>query len=105
MLEGEFEHSDSTSGSGNLGKGDVQWMTAGGILHEEKQPESFLEKGGMLQGVQLWINLPKAHKLTKPKYQDIRDSDIPVVSTGNVKERVIAGNYKSVTGQHLHFHQ
>jgi redox-sensitive bicupin YhaK (pirin superfamily) len=99
VLDGEFEHSDSTGGHGNLAKGDVQWMTAGsGILHEEKQPESFLEKGGMLQGVQLWINLPKAYKLTKPKYQDIRSGDIPLAGTGIIKERVIAGNYKGVRG-------
>jgi quercetin 2,3-dioxygenase len=99
VLDGEFEHNDSTGGHGYLNKGDVQWMTAGsGILHEEKQPESFLEKGGMLQGIQLWINLPKAYKLTKPKYQDIRNENIPVIVTGGIKERVIAGNYKRVTG-------
>lgn len=99
VLDGEFEHSDSTGGHGNLAKGDVQWMTAGsGILHEEKQPDSFLEKGGMLQGIQLWINLPKANKLVKPKYQDIRSSDIPVIETGSTKQRVIAGNYSGVEG-------
>lgn len=99
VLNGEFEHRDSSGGHGNLNTGDVQWMTAGsGILHEEKQPESFLEKGGLLQGVQLWINLPRASKLTKPKYQDIRNENIPVIETGDVKERVIAGNYKGVKG-------
>jgi quercetin 2,3-dioxygenase len=99
VLNGEFEHRDSSGGHGNLNTGDVQWMTAGsGILHEEKQPDSFLEKGGILQGVQLWINLPKASKLTSPKYQDLRNNDIPIVETGSVIERVIAGNYKDVRG-------
>jgi redox-sensitive bicupin YhaK (pirin superfamily) len=99
VLNGEFEHRDSSGGHGNLNTGDVQWMTAGsGILHEEKQPDSFLEKGGMLHGIQLWINLPKANKYTAPKYQDIRDLNIPVIETDTAKERVIAGNYKGTIG-------
>lgn len=99
VLDGEFEHRDSSGGHGNLNTGDVQWMTAGsGILHEEKQPDSFLEKGGLLQGIQLWINLPKANKYTDPKYQDIRNLNIPVIETDNAKERVIAGNYKGTAG-------
>lgn len=99
LFEGEFEHRDSTGAHGKLYSGDVQWMTAGsGVLHEEKQPDEFLEKGGTVHGIQLWINLPKKFKMTKPKYQDIRKDSIPVIEDRETKLRVIAGNYKNVTG-------
>lgn len=99
LFEGEMQHRDSTGGYGRLKPGDVQWMTAGsGILHEESQPKDFLETGGLIHGIQLWVNLPKANKMTNPKYQDIRNEDIPVLKNNGVKERVIAGNYKNLTG-------
>lgn len=99
LFEGEMEHKDSTGSHGKLSGGDVQWMTAGsGVLHEEKQAAGFLERGGTIHGIQLWINLPKAKKMTTPGYQDISSVNIPAVVNGDVTERVIAGTYKGVTG-------
>jgi redox-sensitive bicupin YhaK (pirin superfamily) len=99
LFEGEMEHRDSTGSHGKLSGGDVQWMTAGsGVLHEEKQASGFLEKGGTIHGIQLWVNLPKEHKMSAPKYQDISSSSIKEFKTGKVTERVIAGNYKNETG-------
>ncbi len=99
LFEGEMEHKDSTGSHGKLSGGDVQWMTAGsGVLHEEKQAAGFLERGGTIHGIQLWINLPMAKKMTTPGYQDIASANIPTAVNGDVKERVIAGTYKGVTG-------
>ena len=99
LFEGEFEHKDSTGGYGRLTGGDVQWMTAGsGVIHVEKQPDEFVEKGGTVEGIQLWVNLPKEHKMTEPHYKDITQNTIPVMEENGSKLRVIAGNYKNVTG-------
>ena len=99
LFEGALRHRDSTGGKGSLSSGDVQWMTAGsGILHEESQPDEFLEKGGIVHGIQLWINIPKANKMHDPRYQDIRSNDIPVITGAGTIERVIAGTYKDKTG-------
>ncbi len=99
LFEGEFEHRDSSGGFGKLSGGDVQWMTAGsGIIHEEKQPDDFIEKGGIVHGIQLWINLPKGVKMSPPKYQDIRKADIPEIEDNNSKLRIIAGSHKGLTG-------
>ncbi|MGD1834515.1 MAG: pirin family protein [Nitrososphaeraceae archaeon] len=94
MLEGYFEHKDSKGNSGDLGPGDVQWMTAGsGIIHSEIPQKEFAVKGGRLHGFQLWINLPKRDKMTKPKYQNITKDKVPVVRTtdGKTTVKIIAG--------------
>ena len=77
MLEGTVEHDDSMGNSGNVDAGDVQWMTAGsGIIHQEMpQPVK-----GRMGGFQLWVNLPAAHKMMDPRYQEIKKAQIPVVS-------------------------
>jgi quercetin 2,3-dioxygenase len=99
LFKGEMQHRDSTGGKGSLSSGDVQWMTAGsGILHEETQPDEFLKNGGIIHGIQLWINLPKEHKMTVPRYQDIRSKEIPDINSEGAIERVIAGEYKGVKG-------
>lgn len=99
LFDGEMQHRDSTGGTGHLSAGDVQWMTAGsGILHEESQPEGFLKQGGVIHGIQLWINLPKKYKMSSPRYQDIASGNIPVIETGSSTERVIAGEYKGIRG-------
>ncbi|MBZ0202585.1 MAG: pirin family protein [Ignavibacteria bacterium] len=99
LFEGEMEHRDSTGSHGKLSGGDVQWMTAGsGVLHDEKQPQDFLEKGGIIHGIQLWINLPREFKMVNPGYQDIGSKDIPAINGNGVTERIIAGTYKSKTG-------
>src|SRR6185369_1981205 len=77
---GEIRHRDSSGGGGVIGPGDVQWMTAGGgLVHEEKYSNEFSRRGGTAEMVQLWVNLPAKHKLTKPRYQDLRTSAIPKV--------------------------
>lgn len=94
VYKGEVAHRDSTGSGGVIGSGDVQWMTAGsGILHEEFHSPAFSEKGGTLEMVQLWVNLPAKDKSTPPGYQSITDASIPVVelpeNAGTA--RVIAG--------------
>lgn len=77
---GELSHADSAGGSGTISKGDVQWMTAGrGIIHEEFHSPAFGQHGGVLSMLQLWINLPQAHKLTHPNYQTLKRSNMAVV--------------------------
>jgi len=101
VYKGEVEHRDSTGKGGMIGPGDVQWMTAAnGILHEEFHSEAFTRKGGTLEMVQLWVNLPAKDKNTGPGYQTLLDRDIPSVAlpggAGNL--RVIAGAYDGHRG-------
>ena len=96
LYQGELAHRDSSGGSGHLGPGDVQWMTAGnGIVHEEFHSEKFTREGGTLEMVQLWVNLPAKDKSTPAKYQDLRADHFPRVvlesDAGDV--RVIAGEF------------
>jgi len=98
--QGEVEHRDSSGGGGVIKPGDVQWMTAGrGVVHDEFHSVEFSKEGGVFEMVQLWINLPKKNKMTKPKYQEIKNKDIPRVKLGDETElRVIAGNYQDIRG-------
>jgi len=101
VYEGEVEHRDSTGAGGKIGPGDVQWMTAAsGILHEEFHSREFTRTGGMLEMVQLWVNLPAKDKLTAPGYQTLLNADIPSVelSDGAGTVRVIAGEYAGRRG-------
>lgn len=101
VYDGEVEHRDSTGAGGLIGPGDVQWMTAAsGILHEEFHSRAFAARGGTLEMVQLWVNLPAKNKMTKPGYQTLLDEDIPSVdlaeNAGRV--RVIAGEFDGHQG-------
>ena len=101
IYSGEVEHRDSSGGGGYIGQGDVQWMTAGsGVVHEEFHSSNFTKQGGVLEMVQLWVNLPQKAKLAMPKYQSIENKQIPIVSFANNSGyfRVIAGNYGDITG-------
>jgi redox-sensitive bicupin YhaK (pirin superfamily) len=94
MLDGVFEHQDSAGHRGVLRPGDVQWMTAGrGIIHSELPEPSFKAKGGVMNGIQIWVNLPRRDKMMAPRYQDIAAAKIPEAQSddGKVKVRVIAG--------------
>ena len=94
IIDGAFEHKDSKGNSGKLHSGDVQWMTVGsGIVHSEMPEKEFAKKGGRLHGFQLWVNLPKKDKMTKPRYQEIQSYKIPVSQSkdGKVQVKVIAG--------------
>ncbi len=99
VYAGEVEHRDTAGNAGKIGPGDVQWMTAArGILHEEKQSADFTRKGGKLEMVQLWVNLPAKDKMSKPHYQEILNKNIPVVEATGSSVRVIAGSFANAKG-------
>jgi hypothetical protein len=96
MLDGTVEHADSMGNAGKVNAGDVQWMTAGsGIVHSEMpQPVN-----GKMGGFQLWVNLPRSHKMMDPRYQEITQNQIPTVSPQDgITIRVIAGSADGVKG-------
>ncbi|MBT5087564.1 MAG: pirin family protein, partial [Deltaproteobacteria bacterium] len=95
-IQGEVEHRDSSGGGGKISTGGVQWMTAGsGVVHDEFHSRDFAEKGGEFEMVQLWVNLPAKHKMTKPRYQSLDKKDLPIVrlQDGTTKVKIIAGNF------------
>ncbi|MCG9534131.1 pirin family protein [Providencia huaxiensis] len=96
VYDGEVAHHDSTGEGGVIGSGDVQWMTAAsGILHQEYQSDTFMKKGGTLDMVQLWVNLPAKDKSAAPGYQLLESQSMPKVALPNDAGtlRVIAGDY------------
>ena len=101
VLDGFVDHSDSHGAAGRYGNGDVQWMTAGsGIVHEEFHSQQFTQKGGELEMVQLWVNLPARDKMTAARYQALMNEDIPVIELPDEAGRVrlIAGHFQGHTG-------
>ncbi len=98
---GKVAHHDSAGNSGVIEAGDVQWMTAAaGILHKEHHEEGYSRQGGPFQMVQLWVNLPAKDKMSKPKYQEIRQDKMGkylLPDEGGVVE-VIAGTYNGIKG-------
>lgn len=96
MLAGRMRHGDNQGNVGLLRPGSVQWMTAGrGIVHSE-MPE---QEDGLMQGFQLWVNLPAKDKMCKPRYQDIEPEQIPVVArVDGIRVKVLAGSFDGVTG-------
>jgi redox-sensitive bicupin YhaK (pirin superfamily) len=101
VYQGELEHRDSAGNHGRIGPGDVQWMTAAsGVVHEEKHAEEFTRRGGTLEMVQLWVNLPRSVKMSPPRYQTLLKGAIPVAELpdGGGHVRVIAGAYEGIRG-------
>jgi len=96
MLAGRMRHGDNQGNVGLLRPGSVQWMTAGrGIIHSE-MPE---QEEGLMQGFQLWVNLPAKDKMTKPRYQDIDPENVPVVERADgTKVKVLVGSFDGVRG-------
>jgi redox-sensitive bicupin YhaK (pirin superfamily) len=96
MLDGRMRHEDSEGNRGDLGPGDVQWMTAArGVIHSEMPQQA----EGRMRGFQLWLNLPAAEKMRPAAYRDIPSRDIPVVDApGGASVKVIAGRLGDVTG-------
>jgi quercetin 2,3-dioxygenase len=95
MWTGEVKHSDSMGNKGVIKSGDVQWMTAGsGIIHQE-MPQKY---EGIMQGFQLWVNLPAKKKMINPKYRGIVKEQIPIVQKDDSKIKVLAGNVKKTQG-------
>ncbi|RTQ50842.1 pirin family protein [Hymenobacter gummosus] len=101
VYQGALAHRDTAGHRGHLGPGDVQWMTAGaGLLHEEMHEREFARRGGTLELIQLWVNVPAKDKMAPPAYQELSAADIPsvAVADGRGYVRVIAGTYGGVTG-------
>jgi len=96
MLEGNVRHRDSLGNTGVIGPGDVQWMTSGsGIMHEELPHRS---PNGIVNGFQLWVNLPASRKMSQPRYQEVKAADIPAMEKDGVRVRVVAGEYLGTHG-------
>jgi len=99
LIQGAFRHRDSTGGSGLLRPGGAQLMNAGaGIVHEEMPVPEHLETGGAIEGVQLWINLPRAGKGSAPGYTDLQPEAMPWQPVPGGRLRVLAGTWAGVTG-------
>jgi quercetin 2,3-dioxygenase len=99
--KGKVEHNDSTGAGGIIEEGGIQWMTSGkGILHKEYHEKSFSKKGGEMQMVQLWVNLPAKDKMTEPKYQNIENKDLAKVDLGDGVGSIdiIAGEFEKING-------
>jgi redox-sensitive bicupin YhaK (pirin superfamily) len=101
VYQGIVAHRDSAGNSGVIGPGDVQWMTAAsGVVHEELHEKEWARRGGTLQAIQLWVNLPRSSKMSAPGYQTILNGEIPVVQLdrGAGSLRVIAGSVGGAKG-------
>ena len=101
LFKGGIKHRDSRGNTGLLAAGDVQWMTAGmGIIHSEYASPDFLEKGGEMEGIQLWVNLARKDKMVQPRYQDIKKDTIPKVNPtkGEGHVAIVAGELNGLTG-------
>jgi hypothetical protein len=101
MIDGTFQHQDSTGGGGLITNGATQWMTAGaGILHIERPPEEMIASGGLFHGIQLWVNLPAAKKWVPARYQDIGAQRVTLLTSadGTSLVRVIAGDVAGESG-------
>lgn len=99
LFQGAMEHHDSSGGHGLLRAGGVQWMTAGsGIVHAEYREREFVKQGGVLEGVQLWVNLPRKFKMEAPHYQDLPAEKFAVAKFPGGEARVVAGELLGVRG-------
>ena len=98
LLGGEVEHKDSWGGQAAIETGDIQWMTTGsGLIHSELVTDKFKKSGGIMQGLQIWVNLPKKDKQVKPWYQHIKKDDIPIIKENeNLEIKVLVGEVKGV---------
>lgn len=95
MLAGRMRHRDSAGNEGLLQSGGVQWMTAGrGVIHSELPEQS----DGLMEGVQLWLNLPAKDKMTAPWYRDLQSAEVPEWHDAGVTARIIAGVSHGVKG-------
>lgn len=95
MIEGEVKHTDSLGNGGTISSGQVQWMTAGsGIVHQE-MPQPY---AGTMRGFQLWANLPKKEKMTRPRYRDLKARDMVEFEGKGYRIKLICGEYGGVQG-------
>ena len=98
LLGGEVEHKDSWGGQASIETGDIQWMTTGsGLIHSELVTARFKKSGGIMKGLQIWINLPKNNKQVKPCYQHIKQNNIPVLRENeNIEIKVLVGEINGI---------
>ena len=96
ILKGSVNHRDSLGNSGLIGPGDIQWMTAGGGIMHEEMPRR--DSDGIIDGFQLWINLPAQQKIAQPRYREVNAADIPIVKGPGWQVRVVAGEISGVRG-------
>ena len=102
LIEGEQLHRDSLGNESVVKSGDVQWTTAGrGIIHAEGPSKDFVNRGGTLEGIQLWLNLPAAKKMMPANYQHVKNEDFNVITSedGNVDIQIIAGSLEGKYGK------
>ncbi len=102
LVQGEQLHRDSLGHESVVKAGDVQWTTAGrGIVHAEGPTKDFVKKGGVIEGIQLWLNLPAEKKMISANYQHVRHEDFNVVLSddGKVDTRIIAGEFSNIYGK------
>jgi redox-sensitive bicupin YhaK (pirin superfamily) len=99
IYKGAIEHRDSMGNKATVGEGGTQWMFAGrGITHSERFPRELTEKGGDLEFVQFWVNVPSANKMEAPFYKPISAKETPLVEEDKSKVYVVTGNYKGTEG-------
>jgi redox-sensitive bicupin YhaK (pirin superfamily) len=100
ILEGDLTHKDSYSGESTIKAGGIQWMTAGsGLVHAEVSSDEFKQKGGPLEILQLWINLPARYKMVAPKYIGLQKDELPVLQIApGITADIIAGNWQGTEG-------
>jgi quercetin 2,3-dioxygenase len=102
LIQGEQLHRDSLGNESVVKAGDVQWTTAGrGIVHAEGPTKEFVKRGGHLEGIQLWLNLPAAKKMMPAAYQHEKNEDFRVITSSDekVKVQVIAGELNGTYGR------
>ena len=99
LLSGEIEHKDSWGGKATIKTGDIQWMTTGsGLIHSELVTNKFKINGGIMHGLQIWINLPKKYKNEKPSYQHVLDKDIQIIKkNNNLQIKVLVGMIEGIS--------
>jgi len=102
LIQGEQLHRDSLGNESVVKAGDVQWTTAGrGIIHAEGPTKDFVQKGGTLEGIQLWLNLPAEKKMIQPNYQHVKNEDFNIVTSADKKVtvRIVAGSLEGKSGR------
>jgi len=102
LIQGEQLHRDSLGHESVVKAGDVQWTTAGrGIIHAEGPTKEFVQRGGTLEGIQLWLNLPAEKKMIPANYQHVKSEDFPVITSedNKVNIQIIAGNLEDKSGK------
>ena len=102
LFQGEQLHRDSLGNESVVKAGDVQWTTAGrGIIHAEGPTKEFVKKGGDLEGIQLWLNLPAKDKMITPAYQHVKSDEMPIIKdeSGNINLKIVAGEQNGMFGK------